>query len=60
MSEEQFGINYEGRLIALAKKRGDRIYVTAVYGPKAGQSLGVISGEDAAIGLVRNYMKGLS
>lgn len=53
-------IRHGGRLIATAQRRGDRIYVTAEVGPKAGQSLAVVSGESAALSAARRYAEGLS
>lgn len=56
-TDDEFDIVYSGRVVAQAERRGDRIYVTAVYGSKKGQSLGVVSGESAARSIAAQYIQ---
>lgn len=60
MSDDFFLIHDKGRTVARVEKRGDRLYVTAIIGPKAGQSLGIVSGDQAALNVAAHYAEGLA
>lgn len=53
---DDYEIRRNGHLVATVRQIGKRHYVTAEYGSKRGQSIGVVSDETGARAAVNRYV----